>query len=86
MITTERLAEIEATPREAEIFKAEAKALADAYRERVPGLRIERDVNKMVWLHVEAPSGKRAMISMDSVALKCPPIAKAAVLEWLCAL
>ena len=33
MITPERLAEIEAAPREASIFKAEAQELADAYRE-----------------------------------------------------
>ena len=32
MITTERLAEIELAPREASIFRAEAKELADAYR------------------------------------------------------
>lgn len=86
MITTERLAEIEAAPREASIFKAEAKELADAYRERLPGLRIERDANQMVWLHIESPTGKKAHISMDGVALKSGPVVQAAVVEWLNAL
>ena len=39
IITPERLAEIEAAPREACLFKAEAKELADAYRERDAMLR-----------------------------------------------
>lgn len=43
MITKERLAEIEAAPREASIFKAEAKELADAYRERAPVTAVTSD-------------------------------------------
>jgi hypothetical protein len=43
MITTERLAEIETAPREACIFRAEAKELVDAYRERDEWQRIAAD-------------------------------------------
>lgn len=66
MITKERLAEIKADPREACLFKAEAKELADAYRERVPGLRVTNDADG-VWLHFEAPSGKKASISLEAL-------------------
>lgn len=57
MITTERLAEIEAAPREASILKAEAKELADAYRERVTNLRVTMGVldRNMVWTPVSSP-------------------------------
>lgn len=85
MITTERLAEIEAAPREACIFKAEAKELADAYRAHVQGLRVTKDADG-VWLHIEAPSGKKAAISMESIGMQRGGLVGATLLEWVDAL
>jgi hypothetical protein len=85
MITNERLAEIEAAPREACIFKAEAKELADAYRERVPGLRVTKGADG-VWLHIKAPSGKQASISMEALGMQRAYLVDATLLEWVDAL
>lgn len=85
MITKERLAEIKADPREACLFKAEAKELADAYRERVPGLRVTNDADG-VWLHFEAPSGKKASISLEALGIQRGGLVGATLLEWVEAL
>ena len=85
MITPERLAEIEAAPREASIFKAEAKELADAYRERVPGLRVTKDADG-AWLHIEAPSGRKAAISLEALGVQRAGLVGATLLEWTDAL
>jgi hypothetical protein len=85
MITTERLAEIEAAPREASIFKAEAKELADAYRERVPGLRVTKGADG-AWLHIESPSGKKAAISLEALGVQRAGLVGATLLEWVDAL
>ena len=85
MITDERLAQIEAAPREASIFKAEAKALVDAYRALPPGLRVEKDKNG-VWLHITAPSGKETVISFAAIALQRGPLVRDTVFEWVDAL
>ena len=86
MISTERLAEIEAAPREACIFKAEAKELADAYRAVPRGLRVTKDQDGAVWLHIDAPSGKKAAICLDALAVERGGIVGAALLEWADAL
>ena len=86
MITKERLAEIEAAPREASIFKAEARELVDAYRAHRPGLRVTKDRDGAVWLHIDAPSGKKAAISLDALAVERGGIVGAALLEWTDAL
>lgn len=86
MITAERLAEIEAAPREACIFKAEAKELADAYRFAATGLQVAKDADGAVWLHVSAPSGKRASICLDALAVQRGGIVGGALLEWADAL
>jgi hypothetical protein len=85
MITPERLAEIEAAPREACLFKAEAKELADAYRERVPGLRVTKGADG-AWLHIEAPSGKKAAISLEALGVQRAGLVGATLLEWVDAL
>lgn len=85
MITTDRLIEIEAAPREAFIAKAEAKELADAYRSRVPGLSVTKGVDG-VWLHIEAPSGKRASLSMEALGIQRAGLVGATLLEWTDAL
>ena len=82
MITPNRLEEIATTPREASIFKAEAKELVDAYRALPSGARIKRDADGSVWLHVEAPSGKKASICLDVLAVRLGGITCAALLEW----
>ncbi len=82
MITPERLAEIEAAPREACIFKAEAKELADSYRAVPPGLRVTKDQDGAVWLHIDAPSGKKAAICLGALAVDRGGIVGAALLEW----
>lgn len=82
MITTERLAEIEAAPREACLLKAEAKELADAYRERVPGLRVTKGADG-AWLHFEAPSGKKAAISLEVLGVQRSGIVGATLVEWM---
>lgn len=86
MITAERLAEIEAAPREASIFKAEAKELADAYRFAATGLKVTKDADGAVWLHVAAPSGKKASVCLDALAVQRGGIVGAALLEWTDAL
>lgn len=82
MITPERLAEIEASPREAGIFKAEAKELVDAYRERVPGMRVTKNADG-AWLYFEAPSGKKCAISLEALGVQRAGLVGATVLEWL---
>ena len=85
MITPERLAEIEAFPCEAGIFRAEAKELVDAYRERVPGMRVTKNADG-AWLHFEAPSGKKAALNLEALAAGRKPRLHgvgATVLEWL---
>ena len=82
MITTERLSEIEAAPREARIFKAEAKELADAYRCQQAGMNVTKDADGAVWLHIAAPSGKKASICMDALAVQRGGLVGAALLEW----
>lgn len=83
MITPERLAEIEASPREAGIFKAEAKELVDAYLERVPGMRVTKNADG-AWLHFEAPSGKKAAINLEALAARRSlHRVGATVLEWV---
>lgn len=86
MITTERLAEIETAPREACIFKAEAQELVDAYRAVPRGLRVTKDQDGAVWLHIDAPSGKRAAICLDALGVERGGIVGAALLEWADAL
>jgi hypothetical protein len=81
MITTERLTEIETAPREACIAKAEAKELANAYRERIKGMRVTKN-NDGVWLHFESPSGKKAAISMEALGVYRAGIVGATLLEW----
>ena len=85
MITTERLTEIETDPREASIFKAEAKELADAYRERVPGMRVTKD-DDGAWLHIESPSGKKAAINLEALGVQRAGLVGATLLEWVNAL
>ena len=82
MITPERLAEIEASPREAGIFKAEAKELVDAHLERVPGMRVTKNAYG-AWLHFEAPSGKKAAISLEALGVQRAGLVGATVLEWV---
>ena len=86
MITTERLAEIEAAPREAFIFRAEAAELAAVYRASVPGVRVTKDADGAVWLHIDSPSGKKAAISLDALGVQRGGIVGAALLEWADAL
>lgn len=85
MITEERLQEMEAAPREACIFKAEMKLLADAYRNRVQGLRVTNDADG-VWLHIDAPSGKKASLNMEALGVTRKGLTGAAILEWVDAL
>ena len=82
MITSERLAEIEASPREACIFKAEAKELVDAYRERMPGMLVTKNAYG-AWLHFEAPSGKKAAINLEALGVQRGGLIGATVLEWV---
>lgn len=86
MITAERLSEIETAPREACIFKAEAKELADAYRFAQTGLQVTKDADGAVWLHISAPSGKKASICMDALAVQRGGIVGTTLLEWADAL
>ena len=86
MITIERLAEIEAAPREACIFRAEAAELAAVYRASVPGLRVTKDTDGAVWLHIDSPLGKKAAISLDALGVQRGGIVGAALLEWADAL
>lgn len=86
MITAERLHEIETAPREAYIAKAEAKELADAYRLAQTGLQVSKDADGAAWLHVAAPSGKKASICLDALAVQRGGIVGAALLEWTDAL
>ena len=82
MITPERLAEIETDPRKANIFKAEAKELADAYRERVPGMRVIKGADG-AWLQIESPSGKKAAINLEALGVHRAGIVGATLLEWV---
>ena len=84
-ITHERLAEIEVTPREANIFKAEARELVGAYRERIPGLRVTKDADG-IRLYFDAPSGKKASISLEFLASFHGPFVSEAIREWADAL
>lgn len=86
MITTDRLHEIETTPREAYIAKAEAKELADAYRCQQAGMNVTKDADGAVWLHIAAPSGKKASICLDALAVQRGGIVGATLLEWTDAL
>lgn len=85
MITTERLAEIEAAPREASIFKAEAQELTAAYRARTPGLRVTKEPDG-VWLHIESPSGKKAALNMEAIGIQRDGLIGKTILEWVDAL
>lgn len=85
MITQDRLAEIESMPREAFIAKAEAKELANAYRERIPGLRVTKGSDG-VWLHFTAPSGKMAAINLEVIFYPRGPLVETTVMEWANAL
>ena len=82
MITNERLAEIEANPREASIFKAEMRELVKAYQERVPGLSVKKTLDG-TWLHVKAPSGKKAMISLEALGITRGGLVGETLLEWV---
>jgi hypothetical protein len=85
VITEERLAEIEAAPRDASVFKAEAKELADAYRAVSAGVSITTNLDG-VWLNIVSPSGKKAHIEMEAFGQSRGGIVGAAVLEWVDAL
>ncbi len=82
MLTEARLIEIETSPRDAYILKAEAKELADAYRSSAAGLTVTTGADG-VWLHIESPSGKRASLSMEAIGIQRKGICGAAILEWV---
>lgn len=85
MITEERLLELETSPREAMLFKAEMLQLTAAYRNQVPGLRVLVDSTD-VWLCVEAPSGKKALFNLEAFGKQRVGIAGSALLEVVNAL
>ena len=85
MITEKRLTEIEESPREAYIFKTEAKELATAYRMAASGLTIEKRPDG-IWLRIKSPSGKEATINMEALGIQRGGIVGATVLEWADAL
>lgn len=85
MITTERLAEIEAAPRESCILRAEATELAEAYRARVTGLSVTKDADG-AWLHIQSQSGRRASINLEALGVQRAGLVGATLLEWVDAL
>ena len=82
MITKERLAEIEAAPREACILRAEATELVEAYRAQVTGLSVTND-DDGVWLHIQSQSGKRASINLEALGVQRAGLVGATLLEWV---
>ena len=85
MIDSDRLNEIELSPRDAYLLKAEAKELADAYRNAVPGLRVTKGIDG-AWLHIESPSGRKAAISLEALGIRRGGLVGAILLEWVDAL
>lgn len=86
MITEERLQELERDPRDALPFKAELRELAAAYRTHTAGLQATRAGDGTAWLHFEAPSGKKASLSLEVLAAQHGPVVSQAIHEWADAL
>jgi hypothetical protein len=61
MISTERLTEIETAPREAGIFRAEAKELVDAYRERDEALALNAEWAKKAETWMASPEAAQRL-------------------------
>jgi hypothetical protein len=50
------------------------------------GMSVTVDADGSVWLHIEAPSGRKASICLDALAVQRGGIVGAALLEWTDAL
>lgn len=81
MITEGRLMDLEEDGRHAMPMRAELRELAAAYRSRIPGLKITKG-DDGVWLHFEAPGGKRAALSINCLAAQRGEIVGSAMIEW----
>ena len=50
--------------------------------ERMSGLRVTKDTYGAVLLHIDAPGGKKASISLDAIAMLRGGTVGATLLEW----